>query len=963
MKRILLTVLPLLLVMVVKAQLLTWTPPFPKENDPAQTLVITMDATKGNRDLLNYTPVTDVYVHIGVITNLSTAPNNWLYVPFTWGTTASVAQAASLGNNKWTYTINGSLKSFFNITDPNEHILKIAILFRNGAGGKVQRNADGSDMYIPVYTNDLAVRIDLPAREPKYIPSPEPQSWTLGSNFSIEAKASSSSTMKLYHNGVLLNTLAGVQSITANSSVTALGNQQIIAEANDGTTTKYDTINIFVAPPASPVAALPAGVIDGINYEPGDTSAILVLHAPGKNLVTVIGDFNNWTQDTVYIMRKTPDGNKFWLRLKGLQSGTEYAYQYVVDDTIKIADPYTEKVLDPWNDQWISSTTYPGLKPYPTGQEGIVSIVQTGQVDYNWSVTNFSRPDKRGLVIYELLVRDFIATHDWKTLKDTLNYLKSLGVNAVEIMPFNEFEGNESWGYNPDFYFAPDKYYGPANTLKQFVDSCHKNGIAVIMDIALNHSFGLSPMVQLYWDEANNRPAANNPWYNPTPRHPFNVGFDFNHESLDTRYFTSRVVAHWLQKYKIDGFRFDLSKGFTQVNSGNDVGLWGNYDASRVAIWKRYYDTVQTKAAGAYVILEHFAANNEEIELSNYGMLLWGNHNFHYALAAMGKPTESGGTWNFEGVIHSVRGWSQPHLVGYMESHDEERLMRRTLTEGNASGSYNTRDTTTALKRMGLDAAFFLTIPGPKMIWEFGEMGYDYSINYCPDGTINNNCRTSNKPIRWDYLQDARRKELFDVYSKLIKLRSHTWYKDLFQTGTTQRDLGGAFKWLKMNSGDSSYIVVVGNFDVVPSGGNVTFPTSGTWFDYLNNTTYTATGGVQVINLNPGEYRVYVNRNVNNISTTPVINLPSAPDAISAKVYPNPSKRNYYVDLELPQNIRVTIELLNSVGQTLETVYTGTLPRGKQLLHFNRHPLTNAGNYYLRITTKSGTKILQLVHQ
>ena len=58
-------------------------------------------------------------------------------------------------------------------------------------------------------------------------------------------------------------------------------------------------------------------------------------------------------------------------------------------------------------------------------------------------------------------------------------------------MPFNEFEGNDSWGYNPDFYFAPDKYYGPKNTLKEFIDSCHSKGIAVIMDIALNHSFGI----------------------------------------------------------------------------------------------------------------------------------------------------------------------------------------------------------------------------------------------------------------------------------------------------------------------------------------------------------------------------------------------------------------------------------------------------------------------------------------
>jgi 1,4-alpha-glucan branching enzyme len=54
-------------------------------------------------------------------------------------------------------------------------------------------------------------------------------------------------------------------------------------------------------------------------------------------------------------------------------------------------------------------------------------------------------------------------------------YLKNLGINAVELMPVNEFEGNESWGYNPSFYFAADKYYGPADDLKKFIDYAHSN--------------------------------------------------------------------------------------------------------------------------------------------------------------------------------------------------------------------------------------------------------------------------------------------------------------------------------------------------------------------------------------------------------------------------------------------------------------------------------------------------------
>ena len=347
-----------------------------------------------------------------------------------------------------------------------------------------------------------------------------------------------------------------------------------------------------------------------------------------------------------------------------------------------------------------------------------------------------------------MLVRDFVANHDWNTLRDTLNYFKKLGVNAVEIMPFNEFEGNNSWGYNPDFYFAPDKYYGPKNTLKQFIDSCHKRGIAVVMDIALNHSFGLSPMVQLYWDAANNRPAANNPWFNPVPKHAFNVGYDMNHESLATRYFVSRVVDHWLNDYKVDGFRFDLSKGFTQTqtcdnNGANcNVNAFGAYDATRIAIWKRYYDTLQLKAPGSYAILEHFADNTEEIELSNYGMLLWGNMSYNYQQAAMGYNTD----WDFSGGIYTVRNWTQPNLVTYMESHDEERLMYKNVQFGNSSGTYNVKDVNTALKRIEMCGAFLFTIPGPKMFWQFGELGYDYAINTCTNGSINDSCRLTPSP-------------------------------------------------------------------------------------------------------------------------------------------------------------------------------------------------------------------------
>lgn len=922
------------------AQLLTSLPEFILES--SNSIEITADANYGNKGIKDYSSTADVYVHIGCITSLSTSSTDWKYSKFTWGATTAAAQASYLGNNKWKFTITGGLRSFFGISNANEKILKIAILFRSGSGSIKLANADGSDMYIPVYEAGNNVRITDPFKQPLYNPAAEPISKTVGQTIAITAKSSTAADLKLYFNGTQVATQTAATTISNTPTISASGNQVVIAESVIGNSTVRDTINFFVAN-TTVVAPLPAGVKPGINYESGDTSVTLVFYAPLKTRVSVVGDFNNWTEDSKYQMNQTPDGNSYWLRITGLTKGTEYAYQFIVDGSLKIADYNTEKILDPSNDPFISSTTYPNLKAYPTGKTtGIVSILQTGKTAYNWQVTNFKRPDKRNLVIYEMLVRDFVATQNFQTVKDTLSYLKRLGVNAIEVMPFNEFEGNNSWGYNPSFYFAPDKAYGNETVLRQFIDECHKQGIAVIMDMVLNHSFGQSPMVQLYWDAANNRPATNSPWFNPVAKHPFNVGYDFNHESQATKDFTDRVMEHWITQYKIDGFRWDLSKGFTQVDNLNNVNAWGNYDASRVAIWKRIYDKLQTYSTDAYCILEHFAANQEEIELSNYGMLLWGNANYQFNQSTMGYSSGS----DFQNAIFnsSAKGWSKPHLVAYMESHDEERLNYKNINFGNSSGAYNVKDPATALKRNEMAAAFWAMIPGPKMIWQFGELGFDFSINTCSDGvTIDNNCRLSNKPIKWDYYNVSGRRALFEVYKQLLALKKTPNYLTTFTTSNVTYDLAGNTKWLKLVT-DSLNVVVVGNFDVVANTVNVSFPNAGTWYSYLTGTSRTASGSTETINLQPGEYYVYTNKDVRNTVSTALFS-PMVPSVdMSLRVMPNPVKEQAMVSYNLPESGKVSLQLLGMNGSRLGSLFQGFQSKGPHSSPINT--VTNSFKQY-----------------
>lgn len=970
MKRLLPVLLGLLCIPVFSsAQLLTWTPAFPKDND---NITIVLDATKGNQGLNNYSNPDNIYVHIGVTTNLSNnGGQQWLYVNgstgATWGSATPALKATSLGNNKYQYTVN-NIRSFLGVP-AGETIQKIGILFRDANTNpdlvKKAANADGSDMYIPIYTNDVAVRFAVPPFQPTFVPAPEPLTKAVNDNISLTANSNKAATLNLYLNGTLIQTAAGATTISANPTLTTGGNTTIIAEAVDGATVSKDSVKFFVTGGVT-VAPLPAGVKDGINYL-SNTSAVLVLYAPGKSRVSVIGEFpgNNWTEQLSNQMNKTPDGNYWWLQIDGLTAGTEYAFQYLVDGTLKIADPYTEKVLDPSNDGSIPADVYPNLKSYPAGQTGIVSIVQTAAPAYNWKNNTFNGPDKRNLIIYEVLLRDFTDAHRWQTMIDTLSYLQRLGINAVELMPVTEFEGNDSWGYNPSFSFAPDKYYGTRNKLKEFIDSCHSKQIAVIMDVVPNHVYGQSPLAQLYWNAALNRPAANNPWLNEVQPHAFGFGNDFNHESAATKYFWKRMFDFWLREYKMDGFRMDFTKGLTQKPSTNDA-QFSAYDQSRVDILRTYADTIWKYFPSSYIILEHLAATNEEQTLQGMGFMLWGGkrENVAYNEATMGYHESNKS--NFSSIVYnsSERGFTQPYLVGYMESHDEERLMYKNVAFGNVSGTYSVKNDSIALRRMEAASSLFFTIPGPKMIWEFGERGYDKSIFACPDNSIpqpygNEDCKLSRKEPRWQYMQDIKRKRLYDVTAALIKLR--TTQTALFNSTDFSYNLANAVKYFKINSTDLNALIVA-NLDVVASNASVSFQGSGTWYDYLTGVTITATGALQTIPLQPGEYHVYLNKNIVNAVTTPVTDIDRPDNVLAAVVYPNPASAASVLRLKLPEATQVKAELQTMQGQVVGPVFSGMLSAGEHRVSLT-DKINNlaAGIYLLKINSNKQHQYIKIL--
>ncbi|NJK85590.1 MAG: hypothetical protein HC906_06135 [Bacteroidales bacterium] len=417
-----------------------------------------------------------------------------------------------------------------------------------------------------------------------------------------------------------------------------------------------------------------------------------------------MGDFNGWNLAENTLMNK--DGDHFWVDIDGLEPGKEYAFQYYIDGDLFIPDPYTNKVLDPWNDKYIPTETYPDILPYPSSASKLVSVLQTNKPVYNWVNTGFKTPPDSNLVIYELLIRDFSEGPENKEgningVLDRLDYLDQLNINALELMPFSEFEGNNSWGYNPSLYFATDKAYGTENDYKKLIDSLHGRGIAVIMDIVLNHSFSTSPLLQLYFD--GEKPLPENPWYNADcPNTVYCWGFDFNHESIHTQEFVDSVLRFWISEFKFDGFRFDFTKGFTNTKSDGSA-----YDASRIAILKRMTDKARAVKPDAILILEHFAENKEEQELEDYGFLIWGNMNYNYNEATMGYHEDNKS--NFSNISYKNRNWKNPHLVGYMESHDEERLMFKNLQYGASTGDYSVKRPLYSIGKAGNGGFVFYT--------------------------------------------------------------------------------------------------------------------------------------------------------------------------------------------------------------------------------------------------------------
>ena len=791
-----------------------------------------------------------------------------------------------------TYTMTIVPRSFFGRTG----IGRFGFLIKAKDGTD---NKKSQDIYVEV--GAFTVTLVSPASTSVHVSS--------GSSYLISAtNTNGTADYSLYVNDILMTQSTETDSSFQYTLTNITENSFCSLDVTQGTTTITKEFN-FIVDPGTISAALPFGVLDGINYDSSDPSvATLVLTAPLKDFVYVAGSFNDWQPTAVHAMKKDPVTGKYWLKLTGLTSGEIYTYQYWVYEKtplanspalVKTADPCSTLVLNTYDDPWIPASSYQNMPTYPAGQEREVTVLQTGQTPYNWQVTNFNKPKEEDLIVYEVLVRDFDGNRTFQDLINRIDYFKNLNINAIELIPIMEFEGNESWGYNTAFHMALDKFYGPKDKLKELVDLCHQNGIAVILDIAFNHAFGRNPMVRMWMtdpdgDGWDNGVSSENPYFNQVATHSYSVGLDFNHSQNVTKNYVKRVVKYWIDEFKIDGFRWDLTKGFTQNCTGSD-SCTNTYQADRVAVLKEYADFSWSIDPDHYVIFEHLGNDDEEREWANYrlsegkGVMLWGKMTTQYNQLTMGFNSNNDIS-RMGYKAHS--GFNGNRVMGYAESHDEERLMYKNIMYGNSFGIYSIKDLNTALSRMSALGAVSLTIPGPKMIWHFGDLGMDNSINTCTDGSVNTDCKLATKPQpQWNenWLGDTNRKTIYDDWSKINKLKINEPVFEGDYNIVTNTLAPEIYIWNDgLDISDLKNVVVIANFDVVSRNISTDFPFTGTWYNLMDESSLNVTSQPMNISLQPGEFRIFGNQ----LSTVGIKDY----NTLEATIYPNPALDFFQID-------------------------------------------------------------------
>ena len=259
-----------------------------------------------------------------------------------------------------------------------------------------------------------------------------------------------------------------------------------------------------------------------------------------------------------------------------------------------------------------------------------------------------------------------------------------------------------------------------------------------------------------------------------------------------------------------------------------------------------------------------------------------------------------GSSSSFAQAFHGSRGWNNAGLVTYIESHDEERIAFKNKSYGNNSvGSYNVRNTAISMKRMELTTLFGHLIPGPKMMYQFQELGYDISID--------DPCRVCEKPPKWNYYTNVPRRRLYEITGIINNLKAS--YPSFGPYANFYADMQGHVKQMRFEHSTMD-AVAVGNFDVASQSKDVYFSHTGTWYEYFTGQSINVNNTTMSTSLDAGEYRLYTDVNIGSDNSSFEISESSSSSII---IYPNPSSE--CINLFAQDSEIKLLHIINPKGQ------------------------------------------------
>ena len=538
------------------------------------------------------------------------------------------------------------------------------------------------------------------------------------------------------------------------------------------------------------------------------------LFAPYNNSAALKGCFSQWSEIS---MQKDDEG--YFRTSVELEDGV-YQYKFRVQSKSWFLEP----------DEWIEVSDPYGTDIDDASQNSVIQIKDGNKIidDYSWQHDDVPLPGNEELVIYELFVGGFSGGEPdskergkFKDVVDKLDYLQKLGINAVELMPIQEYPGDNNWGYNPRHYFAVESSYGSSEDLKHLIDECHGRGMRVLMDCIFNHSDTEAPLTKINFDY----------WYSREASDPeYNWGPEFNYEHYDEHLnikpawqFIGDVVKFWIEEYHIDGIRYDASKQIGDF----DFLTWIAEQARKATPMKPFFNTA-----------EYIPENPDVVGYDKPMDACWHESFYQQALKHI-----CGDGFDLEGLKEVIDCQQQGYtgttnVINYISCHDHNYILAE-LGDRKIFGE-------SAYQRAKLGAVLLMTAVGVPLLWMGNEFG-----EYNPEQEIK---------IDWSLLESELNQELFHYYQGLIALRkeNHALRSDNIEF-FYQDEASKVLAYTRWND-EGSRIAVIINFsdNFLENYIIKDFPQSGTWHEWTQDYDVEATEGKLVTTIGAYEAQVFV---------------------------------------------------------------------------------------------------------